>query len=103
MRGTSRQIKALLLALTLGVWGLLARSFFPPATREASPPPMVKHVYVVSSDDKGKIFFDNSPGNIGFSASGLLSVLDEAARKGVKIHSVVSPSGLGGYVVFVEK
>lgn len=73
MRATSQQIKALLLALTLGVWGLLARSFFPPATGSASPPPAAKRVYVASSDNDGKIFFDNSPGNIGFTASGLLS------------------------------
>ncbi|HEY7307233.1 MAG TPA: hypothetical protein VH601_24125 [Bryobacteraceae bacterium] len=103
MKGTSRQIRALLLALTLGVWALLVRSFLPPMTGEASPPPAAKRVYVVTSNDQGKIFFDNSPGNIAFNASGLLSVLDEAARRGVKIHSVVSPSGLGGYVVFVEK
>jgi hypothetical protein len=52
--------------------------------------------------DDGKIFFDNLPENIGFSASGLLSVLKEAERRGIKIHSVVAPSS-GGYVVFVEK
>jgi hypothetical protein len=103
MRVTSRQIRALLLALTIGVWGLLARSLFPPTTGEASPAPAARRVYVVSSSENGKIFFDNSPGNIDFNASGLVSVLEEAARRGVKIHSVVSPSGLGGYVVFVEK
>jgi hypothetical protein len=103
MKGTSRQIKALLLVLVLGVWGLLIRSFFPPASREASPSPAVKRVYVVSTDDKGKISFDSAPGSIGFGATGLLNVLDEAARQGVKIHSVLSPSGVGGYVVLVER
>jgi hypothetical protein len=111
MRGTNQQIVvALLVALTLGVWGLLARSFFPLATGSASPAPtptptpMVKQVYVVSSDKDGKIFFDNSPGNIAFTASGLGHVLQEAAKRGIKIHSIVSPSGIGGggYVVFVE-
>jgi hypothetical protein len=104
MIGKSRQIIiALLLLLTLGVWGLLARSFFPPVAGSASPPPAAKRIYVASSDKDGKIFFDNSPGNIGFTASGLLNVLDEAAKQGIKVHSVVSPSGVGGYVVFVEK
>jgi hypothetical protein len=102
MKGTSRQIKIPLAPLALGVWGLLARSFFPSATGSASAPPAVKRVYVASSDGAGKIFFDNSPGNIDFGASGLLSVLKEAEKKGITVHSVISIS-LGGYVVFVQK
>src|SRR5262249_60496246 len=100
MKEVNRQIKLLLLALVLGVWGLLAQSFFTSASGSAVP---AKRIYVATSNKEGKIFFDNSPGNIGFSASGLLTVLDEAARKGIKIHSVVSPSGIGGYVVVFRK
>ena len=99
---TSRQIKALLLALTIGVWGLLARSFFLSDGRDAAPPPPVKRVYVASSDKDGKLFFDNTPGNIGFDARGLLAVTNEANRQGIKIHSVIL-SGPGGYVILVEK
>jgi hypothetical protein len=36
---------------------------------------------VVSSGRDGKIFFDKSPGDLVFNATGLPSVLDEAARK----------------------
>jgi hypothetical protein len=50
----------------------------------------------------GKIFFENSPGNIGFSASGLLSVLKETDQRGITVHSVISVSS-GGYVDFVQK
>jgi hypothetical protein len=88
-----RPIKLLLLLLVVGVWALLVRSFFPPASRQ---------IYVCSMDDKGKISFDNSDGTIGFTGTGLQSALNEAARKGIKIHSVVAPQS-GGYVVFVEK
>src|SRR5262249_19962846 len=99
MKEVNRQIKLLILALVLGVWGLFAQSFFTSAAGSAVP---AKRIYVCSSDEEGKIFFDNSAGNIGFNATGLLAVLNEAVRKGIKVHSVLSPS-TGGYVVFVEK
>src|SRR5215813_13881572 len=100
MSTTTRQIKLLLLGLTLGVWGLFAQSFFTSASGSAVP---AKRIYVATSNKEGKIFFDNSPGNIAFTATGLVNVLNEAARQDVKIHSIVFASNVGGYAFFVEK
>jgi hypothetical protein len=63
----------------------------------------VKRVYVALSDKDGKIFFDNSKGEIRFQPSELLRVFDEAARRGFRVHSIVTPPEIGGFVVFVEK
>ncbi|MGH9754593.1 MAG: hypothetical protein ACREA2_17595 [Blastocatellia bacterium] len=107
MRDTNRQIRIILLALTLGVWGLIARSFFPPTTGSASQPTAAKRVYVASLTfgDRGEgiVSFDNSPGHITLDRSQMVFALNEAARRGIKVHSVISPSDLGRYTVFVEK
>ena len=100
MISPDRQIRILLLTLVIGIWGLLLRGLFSPASEAASPLPPEKFVYVVSLDKSG-YHFDNTPGNIAFNAAGLAEALNEAARKGIRVHSVVSSTA--GYVVFVEK
>jgi hypothetical protein len=59
-------------------------------------------VYVSTQDEKGKIRFDHTGTVTGTTLTGLVNVLDEAARQGVKVHSI-TPLSRGGYVVFVEK
>jgi hypothetical protein len=99
METMGKQIKLLLLLLALGVWGLLLRSFFPPSVGTTSG----KRLYACTIDDQGKIYLDHSGSSLAFTGTGLVSVLDEAARQGVKIHSVMSPANGGGYIVLIEK
>ena len=104
MMRTDRQIRILLLALVVGVWGLLLRGLFSPTSGAASSPPTEKLVYLVSRDkDKPEFHFDNTPGNIGLTAAGLNEALKEAASKGIRVHSVITGIDGNGYVVFVER
>lgn len=101
MKNAMRQIKLLLLILTLGVWGLVAQHFFTSSVFSATPG---KRIYVATSDKEGKIYFDHSAGdNLAFTGSGLFNVLSEAIKQNVRVHSIMSPSSGGGYVIFVER
>ncbi|HKX29154.1 MAG TPA: hypothetical protein VJ302_15775 [Blastocatellia bacterium] len=103
MISPDRQIRILLLALVVGVWGLLLRGLFSPISGAAGSMSAEKLIYVVSRDKDKQIFnFDNTPGNIGLTAAGLNEALREAVNKGIRVHSVI-PGPNGGYVVFVEK
>jgi hypothetical protein len=99
MMDANRQIKLLLILLVIGVWGLLLRSLVWPVSGTTA---VEKRVYVSTQDEKGKIRFDHTGTVTGTTLTGLVNVLDEAARQGVKVHSI-TPLSRGGYVVFVEK
>lgn len=100
MQGTNRLNNILLLILIVGVWVLVLRSMTQTAPGAAATR---KQLVVCAIDEQGKYRFDGSGGSLGLTATGLVNALEEAARQNVTIHSIISPSNVGGYVIIVEK
>ena len=100
MPRTNRLLVVLLIVLALGVWGLLLRPFF--ADYLPSAQAQVRKQYaIVAIDKEGKLGVGGD-GTITLTATGLQWAVDEAPRRGWKIHSIACPQA-GGYVVLVEK
>lgn len=100
MQKTNRILIVLLILLVLGVWGLLLRPFFADFSPLAQA--QVRKQYAIVAIDKDQKLAIGGDGTIALSATGLQWAVDEAPRKGWRIHSIACPQA-GGYVVLVEK
>jgi hypothetical protein len=100
MQGTNRLTNILLMILIVSVWALVWRGMAQTAPGAAATK---KELVVCAIDEQGKYRFDGGGDSLGLTATGLVNALEEAARQNVTIHSIITPSNGGGYVIIVEK